>query len=915
MRNTFYSCVILLLSTGYAAAQAICAGQTVALQAQNPSNLSSPSYSMEPGGATHPTGLFVFSPTVTGTYTLYTSGTNSSSQFTTTTAVHNVTVYAQPQIAPTVTNFACNTTTNAFNLNLTFNPASPVPSYTITWAADPATPTTPNIPPGWTNNQTSMQGTVVPSSYTPIVTAPGGCTASVVFSVTPPPAPAVFTLQPAPDYSLTCDTRTINVFATAASTAYTYTFSSSNTGQIATPSVVLTATNMGVWTVSGENTSSGCSLTFTFSLGENTVTPVSTISSTFQNITCAQAAEAVTVSATSPTVNYTHFIYSASPSLTWVANSSPAYYQVNSPGTYTYVLKNNVTGCVAIKNFTISGGTSNFPTYGLNSSPGGFTLGCAETSSATITFTNAQSTIPPGGGAVSYTLVYPGNSYTATGNNLSQQTSYPVNIPGTYTAVVHDNANDCETMFAFSVLTNTQPPVLDTIITPTRILDCFTDEVVIQGLSSTEGVSYSWNFPATGGGIGTQGSSTYTVKINPFVDPSQILIATYTFNIQENNNRCITSTTLEMYQNLFKPTAFGAAATSSLTCLTTTILLTNFSSSNVPPNSIFTTGKTVNAILWQGPSPQVPLQNSSSYVAEFPGDYTLTVRDENNGCEATTTIPIFDGRNTPLVNFPDTARPNVLDCGAADVTLVPFVSHPGGSPLSYSWTVPPSATAVGDLTLATLTVQDTGYYVVRVMDDVSKCFDFDTMYVVNGDLTASISPQGSSQGYAPFDVTFINNSFSSLGNDSIITIWSFGNDSVIKNTANDLAKTKYTQPGTYTVVAFVQKGVCIDTAYHVISVDIPSQMVVPNVFTPNDDDVNDVFFLQRSVNLSNISAKIFDRWGNVVYELSTDKMNIEWDGTNQLGKKSPAGVYLYIITGTGKDGKPYDEKGTVTLLR
>lgn len=915
MRNHFFTCVILLLSVGYASAQTVCAGSTIALQASNPQALSNPQYSMNPGGNTHPTGLFVFSPTVSATYTLYTSGNNASNQFTTTSAVVQVTVYPQPQIAPTVTNYACGTSTNAWNLNLTFNPSTPVPTYTVSWGPDPLTGN-PAPPPTWTNNATSMSGSIVPGSYTPIVTAAGGCTASAVFSISIPPAPANFSLTPAPPFVLTCETKSILISATPGS-GYSYTFNSNSTGQLATSSIVVTPTNVGTdWSVSGQNLSSGCIHTFTFEVDENVTPPVSTISHTFQSINCGTAPQAVTVTAVSPTVNYSHFIFTSAPSLTWVANSSPAVYYPGAPDTYTYVLRDHTNGCVTIKHMTVTS-SSNYPTFGLNSAPGGFTLGCAQTSSATITFTNGQSTIPPGGGAVTYTLVFPGSSYSTAPGDLSTQTSYVVNTPGTYTAVVKDKANFCETIFMFSVLTNTLPPALDTILIPTTILDCFTPQTVLQGFATaTNNVAYSWQFPLETGGVGTQNSSTFTVNINPFVDPSQILIATFTLSMQETNNRCISTHTVDMYQNLFPPTAFGAASSSSLTCLTTTVLLTNFSSSNVPPNSIFTTGKSVNAILWEGPSPQVPLANSSSYVGQFPGDYTLTVRDENNGCESSVIIPITDNKNAPLVNFPDTAAPSVLDCGATAVTLVPRISSISGAPLSYSWTVPPPATAVGALTLATLMVQDTGYYVVRVTDENSRCFTFDTMYVVSGSLTASITAQGGkNEGFAPFAATFINESSSSLGNDSIVTIWSFGNDSVVTNAATDLGQTLYTQPGNYTVVAFVSKGFCLDTAYAEVFVDLPSEMVVPNVFTPNGDGVNDYFFLQRSSNLTEISAKIFDRWGNIVYELTTDKMNIEWDGKNQFGKESPAGTYFYIITATGRDGGAYDEKGTLTLIR
>jgi gliding motility-associated-like protein len=86
------------------------------------------------------------------------------------------------------------------------------------------------------------------------------------------------------------------------------------------------------------------------------------------------------------------------------------------------------------------------------------------------------------------------------------------------------------------------------------------------------------------------------------------------------------------------------------------------------------------------------------------------------------------------------------------------------------------------------------------------------------------------------------------------------------------------------------------------------------VFTPNGDGANDLFFV-RSSNLTNITAQVFDRWGNKIYELNTDKGNMAWDGKNQQGADVTDGVYYYTIKATGKDGQGYDTKGTVSLFR
>jgi gliding motility-associated-like protein len=99
-----------------------------------------------------------------------------------------------------------------------------------------------------------------------------------------------------------------------------------------------------------------------------------------------------------------------------------------------------------------------------------------------------------------------------------------------------------------------------------------------------------------------------------------------------------------------------------------------------------------------------------------------------------------------------------------------------------------------------------------------------------------------------------------------------------------------------------------------IEVEIPSTLIIPNIFSPNGDGANDLFFV-KATNLDKIDILIIDRWGNKVYELSSSTGNIAWDGKNQYGKEVASGVYLYKLKASGKDGTSYDKQGTITLVR
>jgi gliding motility-associated-like protein len=214
-------------------------------------------------------------------------------------------------------------------------------------------------------------------------------------------------------------------------------------------------------------------------------------------------------------------------------------------------------------------------------------------------------------------------------------------------------------------------------------------------------------------------------------------------------------------------------------------------------------------------------------------------------------------------------------------------------------------------------VNQPGIYRIIITNPVNGCASYGDVTVVNGSVTADFSPSAFT-GYAPLNVSFTNLSSSSSsvsGTSSITSVWSFGNGgSQITNSINVSPITEYNQAGTYTVSLYVSKGNCRDTAMRVIKVDVPSKLEVPNVFTPNGDGNNDVFFL-KVANLTEITALIYDRWGNKVFESTSNSGNIEWDGKNLSEKECASGTYFYIIKATGKDGLNYERKGNVSIYR
>ncbi|MGE0568578.1 MAG: gliding motility-associated C-terminal domain-containing protein, partial [Bacteroidia bacterium] len=207
-----------------------------------------------------------------------------------------------------------------------------------------------------------------------------------------------------------------------------------------------------------------------------------------------------------------------------------------------------------------------------------------------------------------------------------------------------------------------------------------------------------------------------------------------------------------------------------------------------------------------------------------------------------------------------------------------------------------------------------GNYFVLVTNTINGCIAIGEYLVIPGGINADFVPSPT-EGFAPLEVTFTNNSSTSTGASSIISTWGYG-DGVITNTIlnSSVSAHTYTSSGTFSVILTVQKGSCIDTAMRVIRVDIPSKLEIPNVFTPNGDGTNDIFRLRAS-NLKEVYVIIFDRWGNKVYETTSETGNFGWDGKNLSGKECADGTYFYIIKATGADGEEYEMKGNVSLYR
>lgn len=110
---------------------------------------------------------------------------------------------------------------------------------------------------------------------------------------------------------------------------------------------------------------------------------------------------------------------------------------------------------------------------------------------------------------------------------------------------------------------------------------------------------------------------------------------------------------------------------------------------------------------------------------------------------------------------------------------------------------------------------------------------------------------------------------------------------------------------------------CIDTAFQSITIPKIFVFYVPNSFTPDGDGINDVFFAESS-DISAIEMRIFNRWGELIFEeAGADASQVAWDGTYN-GELVQSGTYTYLFIVTPKsnywEGKR-EVSGTVNVIR
>lgn len=270
--------------------------------------------------------------------------------------------------------------------------------------------------------------------------------------------------------------------------------------------------------------------------------------------------------------------------------------------------------------------------------------------------------------------------------------------------------------------------------------------------------------------------------------------------------------------------------------------------------------------------------------------YTVIAKDNCTGEIATKTITANVPAFTPLSLV---SNDSIFGCYADNISL--HVNVTGGSGVyHYHWDAFEKDTNQFNVTLT-----ETKTYSLLVRD---ACNNRENIKVH----TVVLEPEANFLADY-YDVDYVE--FINLSSDDVIkNTWLFGD-----NTSSEEAEPQhsYEKTGGYIATLIVENSLgCIDSLTKLI--DSPGIIWYPSAFTPNNDDLNDLWLPVHN-GMINYQLKIFNRWGDVIFE--TKDPNLGWDGMVK-GKIAEQGIYSYVLKGfSSTRPEEIEHKGLLTVVR
>lgn len=282
------------------------------------------------------------------------------------------------------------------------------------------------------------------------------------------------------------------------------------------------------------------------------------------------------------------------------------------------------------------------------------------------------------------------------------------------------------------------------------------------------------------------------------------------------------------------------------------------------------------------------------------GTYTLTVIDAN-ACQLVSPVTLEDPAELTLT----TSVTNVKCNGQKNGTIA-YVANGGTKPYSYS------TDGVNYNGFTKLLSLGAGDYVVYVKD-IKGCTNEAVASITQPEkftVTASDDVSIEFGETAVISATYENN------NGDVKLKWSGPNPDAMSCTLCDEVTVTPKLNAYYTVNAVDANG-CKAEDFVNVYVKSEKGTLVPTGFSPNNDNENDLLLVHTRKPVKVRYFKVFDRWGELLYEaVDYDNTNtkIGWDGTFR-GSNMPSGTYIWLVEVEYPNGETERLKGSTLLIR